>query len=178
MFDFASMSPTEIVGQIIGFCAVAMGVISYQAKTYKGIMAFQVAFSSFWVIHFILLGDPTGALLNFVAFVRNFAYALKHKFPKSLKIALPYLVCAAFIGATVFTFTTPMSIIPCVGSLVATVALYISNERILRILSLIVSASWLTYGIYVSSIPSALNEILLIISIIVALIRYRKVEKT
>ncbi len=175
MTDFLlELNAVEIIGQGIGFIAMALGVLSFQAKSYKGIMAFQTAFTLFWIIHFIMLGYPSGAALNLVCFIRNLVYFLREKINPKIMRFFPAAVILLSIGAGALTYTGWTSLIPVLASILGTISLYIRDERMLRITSIAVSLSWLAFDIVTFSIAGFCNDIFALISIITALIRYRK----
>ena len=92
---------------------------------------------------------------------------------------LPAFVMVLFAAAGVYTYTLEgiISIIPTAAMLLSTVALFITKEKIIRILSLFVSPPWLIYDALSGSVAGVLCESFVIISIIVAMIRYRENKK-
>ena len=162
-----------IAGQIVGFVAMAIAMMSFQARRGKYIMLYQGIAASFWIFHYVLIGSYSGAAMNFVALVRNFVYMYKDKMSKRVSIATTSITALAFIVVGAVTWQGPITIVPVIGSLAATVAFFMKNENMLRTFSMIVSIMWLIYNITQFSIAGALNESLALVSIIVALIRYR-----
>ena len=61
--------------------------------------------------------------------------------------------------------------------IIQTAGYYITNERIIRICSLFVSPLWLVYDAIQLSAAGVLCETLTIISIIIALFRFRQKKK-
>ncbi len=172
MFDFANMSVPEIIGQILGFCAMGIAFFSFQARRNKYIMLFQGLGTIFWVFHYLLLGSIVGAALNAIAMIRNFTYMFRDKMSPPVLKSIPFITAAAFTVVTVVTYESPISIIPYVGSIAATVAFFMKNENMLRSFSLVVSITWLIFNITENSIAGALNESLAIVSIVIALVRF------
>ncbi len=174
MFDFANMTGTGIAGQILGFVAMGIAMMSFQARRSKYIMLCQGIAALFWVTHYFLLGSVVGAALNAVAMLRNFAYMMRDKMPKKAFSCIPIITGIAFVIITAFTYSGPIDILPFMGCILATIAFFMKSEKLLRILSMAVSVFWLIYNLTQGSIAGALNETLAIVSIIIALIRYRK----
>ena len=162
----------EIAGQIIGFIGMTLNIISFQAKTGKKIIIIQLISSVAWLAHFFLIGAYTGAILNGVCIIRNTLYAFKDRYKKPFTVIVPAFVIALFIAAGILTYTDAFSILPMVAMVLSSVALYLKKETVLRLLSIIVSALWLTYNIRQHSIAGSLTEAFSIVSIIIALIRY------
>ena len=70
----------ETVAQIIGFVAMGIAIVSFQQKSQRGIILFQLFSSLLWVINFILLGGIVGALLNGVGVFSSLVFGNKEKF--------------------------------------------------------------------------------------------------
>ena len=170
-----AISKGEIGIQAIGFLAMALGISSYQCKTRKGILLMQLSASVLWIVQFLFLKSYAGAMLNGVAIVRNLLFSFKGKYKWADSLMLPAFVMVLFAAAGLYTYTLEglISIIPTVAMLLSTVALYITNEKVIRILSLFVSPPWLIYDAISGSDAGVLCESFMIISIIVAMIRYR-----
>ena len=96
----------------------------------------------------------------------------KHAWARSK--AVPAATIAAFILCGVFTWNGVMSIFPTAAMVLSSVSLYITDERKIRIISLFVSPLWLVYDAWSFSIGGTVSEIFTIISILVAMWRFRK----
>lgn len=179
MFDFANMTAADVGIQLIGFAAMALGILSYQPKRRVTIILMQTLASVLWTTQFLLLHSIAGAILNGISILRGILYALKDRVPALRRFWLPAVMIAAFVGAGVFTFTVegPISLLPTVAMVISSVALFLDRENTIRVLSLFVSPPWLIYDAMCGSIAGALNETFVIVSIFIALARYRKQKK-
>ena len=65
------------------------------------------------------------------------------------------------------------SLLPIFGVLFETAALWFTNERTVRLVSLFGAPFWLSYNFICGAYASAVGNVLAIISILVALYRYR-----
>ena len=54
----------EFIGQALGILAVILGFVSFQMKTPKGILIFQILASAVFAIHYLLIGAITAMALN------------------------------------------------------------------------------------------------------------------
>ena len=63
------------VAQGVGLVALIVTVLSYQARTTRGIALRQAVGSFFWTAHLLLLGAWTGGLLNLLGLVRGSVYS-------------------------------------------------------------------------------------------------------
>ena len=174
MFDFANMTAPIIVGQFIGFAAMGASICSFQAKNRAGILVFQFLSSLCWLTHFFLIGSMSGAVLNGVSVVRNAVYTFKKDYTGWQKYGVPAIIALGYGAAFIITFESAISIFPLLACLLATVALYMKDERVIRALSLLVSALWIVFDAAHGSIAGVAAEAFTICSILLALIRYRR----
>jgi hypothetical protein len=70
-------------------------------------------------------------------------------------------------------YENPFSLLPILGVLLHTGAFWIENERIIRRVSLLGSPFWLIYNLYCHAYGSAIGDILTMVSILLAMYRYR-----
>ncbi len=177
---FKSITWADVGIQAIGFVAMALGILSFQAKSRTGILLMQMTAGLIWMTQFLLLGAYTGAFLNVVGAVRNLIYSRKEKVKFLNSPAVPALIMTAFVTVGMLTYDGPMSLLPVAAMLISSVALYITEERKIRFLSFFVSPPWLVYDAYTGSIPGVAAEIFTICSIGIAIWRYdiRKTKNT
>ncbi len=172
----------QIIGQIVGIIAMTFNILSYQAKSSKSIILFQLFGTMLFSINFFLIGAYVGAMLNVLGMFRALTFAFKEKW-KINKIALTIIFCILFISTypiifTVFNkpftvFNAIIEILPVISMILSTFA-YGMNAKNLRLFALIYSPLWLIYNIVVLSIGAIICETLCIVSAIVALIRFAK----
>lgn len=170
---FLSLQPKDILIQLIGFAAMTLGILSYQAKRRNTILLMQMLGSILWSIQFYGLGAYTGMALNAVVILRNTLYAQRGKRAWAECPLLPACIMAAFLLAGVLTWEGPISLLPMVAMIISTVALYIKDERRIRLLSLFVSPPWLIYDALCFSLGGVLTEVFTIVSILIALWRFK-----
>lgn len=160
----------EIVAQIIGIVALVAAVISFQQRTYKGILVLQLVSSGLFAFHFAMLGAYTGAVLNAIAAVRSLIYAYKGK-PWADNILWFWLFCVLSVMVGVFTWNGPLSILPVLGMISTTAVFLTKTPKMVRIVSFPSSPLWLVYNIFTHSLGGVITEVISMISIIVAMIR-------
>ena len=61
--------------------------------------------------------------------------------------------------------------------LIATVAFFMENEQMIRILSLGVAISWFTFGLLAGSIASMISDGITFFTILIAVIRYHRISR-
>ena len=163
----------EIIANIVGLLAVGMFVMSYQFKTRKILIIFNAGSRLLYVLQYILLGAFSGAALDGVAFVisliferRDRGFFARHKALTLVLCYLPVLVAGAL------TYAGPLSLLPILAVISETIALWLIRERHIRIVSLVGQPLWFTYNIFNLAYGSALGNIIGIVSIGTALVRY------
>ena len=165
-----------IIAQIIGFCAMATAITSFQLRKRKSILIFQLICTALWTLHFLVLGNLTGCVLNGVQTVRCVVYYFKETQKWAQNKLWLYLFLAAGVVVGVLTWENAWSLLPIVGMLISTVSLWMNNPKHIRLLNLPVSAVWLVYDIVCKSYAGVCNEIFLLVSVTMALFRldYKK----
>ena len=64
----------EIIGQALGIIAVILGFVSYQMKTPRGILIFQLTTASIFAVHYLLIGAYTAMALNLLCAISCLFY--------------------------------------------------------------------------------------------------------
>ncbi len=172
----------QITGQAIGIVAMAINILSYQAKNSRSMILFQLFGTMLFSVNFFLINAYVGAMLNVLGMLRALAFAYKDKW-KLNKTILTIVFCLLFVSTypivfTVFSkpfnlFNAIIELLP-VSSMILSTFAYGMEAKKFRILALIYSPLWLVYNIAVFSIGAMICEALCIISAIVALIRFSK----
>lgn len=68
------MNATAIIAQIVGLFAMAFNIFSYQQRTQKRAIAFQLGGSTLFAINYLMLGAVVGGILNAVGIVRALVF--------------------------------------------------------------------------------------------------------
>lgn len=162
-----------IVGNIIGIAAVLMFVLSYQFKSRRGIIIFNGGSRILYVLQYIFLGALEGAVLDIVALlVTVLAQQKEHRWLKKY----PRLVVAAadlfVIAMGLIFYKNIFSLLPVVGVLFETGALWLTKEKHIRIVSFFGAPFWLAYNLLFAAYGSAVGNVMTMISIGIAIWRY------
>lgn len=160
---------------IIGILAVAAFLFSYQQKKRANIILFNVISRVLYIIQYCLLGAFSGAVLDVLGTGSSIAAGQSERVRiRRFKWVILTLVNAAIITAGLLLYENIFSLFPIVGVLLHTSAFWIKNERIIRIVSLLGSPFWFVYNLTSLAYGSAIGDILTMVSIIIAMIRYRR----
>ena len=168
----------QILTQVLGIVAMALGVMSFQAKSGGRILVWQLAANCFWCTHYFLLNAYTGAVLNILAFARNTLYYFigKKNADKLNHVAVGF--CVLSIAVSLVTYQNWLSLLPMFGTAVQTFSFAVKSANKMRLFTLLASPFWLTYNVMAGSITGAVTETFAICSIIVGMIRYRNKEES
>ncbi len=166
-----------VIAQIIGFCAMATAIVSFQQKKRKNIMIFQLVCTALWSLHFFVLGNMPGCALNGIMTLRCVIYYFKEtqKWAQH-KVWLVLFLIAGFV-AGVQTWESWWSVLPLLGMIISTVALWQQNPKHIRIMTIPVAVSWFVYNAHSLSYAGMCNEVFALISIFTAMWRLDRRKK-
>ena len=167
----------ELIGQLIGIVAMLINIFAVQFKKPRHLFICRLVASALWGLNFLLLGSPTGAIINIVNILRSIFLLNKKTTTK------PFLVITVVLYALCGLLTLdPASVILVVIDLLIvaaqaaeSVAMWTEKFRYIRYTQLFgISPVWLAHNILVFSIGGIITEIFTMISTVIAMYRYRK----
>ncbi len=162
-----------IVGQALSIVAVITGFISFQMKTAKGILFFQIITALIFSAHYFLIGAMTAMALNLVASIKCVCYYIRNK-RQSRGWFVPVFFTIVVLITSILTWDGWYSVFIMSGLLVNAVSLSLSNAQTIRKLTLIKSPLCLIYNICVLSTGGIIFELSSLISSIIGIIKNRK----
>ena len=166
-----------LIPQIIGILAVITFLVSYQQKNRRNIIIFNIISRVLYIVQYCLLGAFSGAVLDVLGALASVIAEKKDKpfIKKHLGIVI-IAVNASIIIAGLLLYENVFSLLPIAGVMLHTGAFWLSDERIIRRISLAGSPFWFVYNFVSRAYGSALGDLLTMGSIIIAMIKYRKKE--
>ena len=180
------METTEIIAQAIGIFAMAFNLLSYQQKTRKGAIIFQLFGTTLFTINFLMLGAMVGGLLNLVGAIRAIIFINKEKL-RADHIAWQIGFIAVYFASYILTFTAfgkeatvfnlIIEFLPIIGMIATTISYRFSDAKSIRKFGLISSPAWLVYNIANMAVGAILCEVLSLGSIIIGIIRLDRKKK-
>lgn len=156
-----------IWAQLIGLVGVALIVATWQFNKRKTILRVQLLASLVWTLHFILLGAHTGAAMNFMMAVRNYAFDRYRR-----KQWVFWLFMVLITAAGVITWQNTTSILPLVATLIATTAVWMKKPHHIRWLMLAVPPLWFTYNAFSGSYAGMLGDTVGFIAVLAGIYRF------
>lgn len=164
------------IAQAIGFVAMGIAIYSFQAKHRVTMLAMQTVSNLLWMTHYLMLGSMSAVFANLIGTVRNVIYGFRGKYKFADSKIVPAISIIVFLITGVMTYTTPFDILPTFAMVCASIAFFIKDEKMIRYISVFIALPWLVFGIYAGSIASIVSDGSTLLSIIIAILRYRNFE--
>ena len=165
------------IGQGLGIIAVVLGFISFQMKTPKGILAFQITIAFIFAAHYLFIGAPGAAALNLLAAVNNILYFFRAKRGgKGWFEPIFYIVMVT--ATTILTWEAWYSLFLMFGLYGTAVGLSLSDPQNTRKVMLVKAPLCFIYNAFVLSVGGMVYESAVLASAIIGLIRNRKTLDT
>lgn len=167
-----------LIPQMIGILAVITFLLSYQQKKRRSIILLNALSRVLYILQYLLLGAYAGAVLDILGTLSSLVAAKKEigfvkRHTAAVLVSINLLIVAAGL-AVCFLNQSPLDLLPIAGVLLHTSAFWLSDERIIRRVSLLGSPFWLAYNLASRAYGSAVGDLLTMVSIIMAMARYRK----
>ena len=172
---------SEVIAQAIGLGGMACNVLSYQQKTPRGIIQFQLCGGLLFAVNYFMLGAYVGGCLNLLAVVRAVVFANKERF-RGEHPAWLWGFCACYGLSYVLTFTVfgkawswyagAVELLPVIGMVAMTVGFRCKEARKVRLFGLINSPSWLIYNCFSRTLGGILCEVFSLLSIGIGMLRH------
>ena len=167
----------SVIPQIIGLCAVAAFLLSYQQKKRSSIIFLNILSRCLYILQYILLGAYAGAVLDILGAVSSVIAGKKHTaFIRNHSMQILVAVNACIIAAGVLIACINrnwLDLLAVLGVLLHTSAFWLSNEKRIRQVSLLGSPFWFVYNFLSRAYGSAIGDLLTISSILLAMARYK-----
>ena len=154
-----------------GLVGSAIAITSLQSGSRKKILSLQVVCCVLWVVHYGLLGAWTGALINCLGLGRAVVCSCNdRKWAKSPLWLVFFLVCYAV--SPLLTWDGPHCLLLGGAMMMTTVALWVHDMRLTRLLFLLNSPLVLLYNLIARSYSCAAIEVVALASFALAVWRF------
>ena len=171
----------QIAATVSGVIAVLLFLLCFQLKTRKSIIVCNIFSRAMYILQYILLFAFVGAAMDGSALLSSLIASKRDsRIVRRFRIPIFIFVNVIIVTVGILLYESIFSIAAILGVLFETVALWMSREQVIRILSLFAAPLWLIYNVSCGAWGSAVGSVLTIISIIVALVinREKKNEKS
>ena len=177
----------DFLTQVIGIVGMTFGILSYLNKNQRGIMIFQLLATTFFSVHFLMLGAVTGCLLNVLGVVRAAVYSQRSTHRWAAHPIWIYIFSASAVGIYALSFAVfgkeptvwllILELLPVIATAVTSVSYRMPGGAQVRVLSLFSSPLWLIYNACNGSIGGFISDSLSIISIFAGMYKHDRKGK-
>ncbi len=160
------------MAHILGVLAVVTFLLSFQFKTRRNIIVVNVTSRLLYIFQYVFLGAFEGAALDFMGLLFSCLAGYKEKdfvtkHFKSIIVAIHLLLLVTGLAL----YKNIFSLFALFGILFEIMALWLTKEKNIRILSLLAAPFWLFYNLANSAYGSVAGNICVMISIGIAMVR-------
>lgn len=164
---------TKIIANIFGVISTICFIISFQIKSNKALYIIQSIANVFYCLQFLLLGAYGGLFNMGMQIVRNLLLIKLNTWAWLKWKGWGPVFCIPSLIYMFITWTGPLDLIPFIAYSVSTLAFFTDSARFIRLSELFcVSPAWLIYDIINGAYGGVLNELVILGSVIVSIVRF------
>ncbi|MBD3328092.1 hypothetical protein GF340_02185 [Candidatus Peregrinibacteria bacterium] len=160
-----------IVIQGIGFVGLFFAILEVQQKKRNKILAMHMLSLAMFVVHYILLGGWTAAVVTFIGILRLVIFIQRFEKDWARSKNWLYLFIIAFLLSGIATWKNAYSILPVGGMILGTLAYWSKKPFHTRLLILACTPLWTVYNIVFQSWPGLIGEFFILISTLIGIMR-------
>ena len=163
----------DFIAQALGILALVIMVLSYQQKTRKGLLCFQMASNACFVANYLMLGGYTFAIMSVVNIARSFIFFREEcgdVWAKNRIWLYVFLTTPVIFG--VLMWENILSLLVIAATMVLAVALYSKNGKTMRRLFLLPPVLYISYNVSHGALGGIGSDIFCLISAIIAIYRF------
>lgn len=161
-----------ILAQIAGTIASILAITASQMKTKKHFLLIYIFSYAFFILDFVLLKAYSGIINNVILFILTII-SNKYNNKKIPKYLIIIFFIFIIIG-NIISYQNIYSLLPFLASIFYVIALITKNMKIVRQTTIVQKLSWTLYDFIVKSYSTFVMDIISIVSIFIAIIRYDK----
>ena len=163
---------------IIGIAAVCLYLLGYLQRKRNSIIILNLSSRILYIVQYILLGAFEGALLDVCGSTSSVLAQNKNKGIIKKHFLLFFIgVNLLIIALGLLLYVNVFSLFPIVGVLFHTSAFWMDNEKWIRRVSLLGCPFWLIYNFASGAYGSCIGDVLSMVSIEIAIMRYDVLPK-
>ena len=171
----------QLIGEICGILATAVGFLIFQQKKRSRILLLKLICDLLWGLHFFFLQAYSGMAISLVACGREILFSRigKEGVKKPLSLLFVFLILST-CGVSL-TWTGTWSLCSLFSGWLGTLAYWQTAPNRIKLLSLCVCVSQITYALGVGSRSALINEWITVTSIALFFLRIlwgKRAQKT
>lgn len=155
-----------LIGEVVGFLAAATGFLIFQQKTRKRVLFVKFICDLLWSLHFLLLAAYSGMAISMVGCSRDLIFLATGADKKKKKTVWLAVFLTVNVISVCFAWKNMWSICSLISGVLATIAYWNDSPTRIKLISLAVCASQITYGVAIGSYAVLFNETIAVISIL------------
>lgn len=157
--------------QALGLIGSLISFTSLQSGSRRKILLLQLVCCVLWVAHYALLGAYTGVLINLLGLARGLVCSFNdRKWASGRWILALFLLCYGL--SPLLTWDGPYCLLLGLAMMLTTVALWVHNMRLTRLLFLLNSPLVFVYNLMAGSYSGAVIEVAAFCSFLLAVWRF------
>jgi len=157
---------------LLGILAVITFLLSFQLKSRRNILIVNLTSRFLYILQYLVLGAFEGAVLDFMGFLSSFVARYKEKpFFARHFIWIIGIINLCLVAVGLVLYENIFSLFAIFGIVFEVTALWLTREKNIRILSLVAAPFWLVYNFVNGAYGSVIGNVLVIVSILVAMFR-------
>ena len=158
----------KLIGQIIGWVAVAEGFLVFLSSKREHILIFKFIDDVLWAISLLMLGNYTGGILNAVGMGREVVFYNRDRRKwASSRFWLVFFLVVTAISPTYSLISGKegwYAVLPAIGSLAAVIGFYSRSANMSRYIGFFANGVWLIYNVINKNIPASVSGVILLAS--------------
>ena len=157
------------LAQLFGIIGLIILILSFQKNNKEELLKYQVFSSLFFSIQYFYLNAISGCLMNAMTLVRNIIF---RKFKDKVPIIYLIIIISLMIILSIFSYNGVISLLPTIGVVLYSIAIWQDNLTITRIVEMIGCILFIIYNIKVVAISGLITTFIEMISAIVGIYRF------
>lgn len=157
------------LAQLFGIVGLIILILSFQKNSKEKLLKYQVFSSLFFSIQYFCLNAISGCLMNVMSLVRNIIFK---RFKDRVPIIYLIIVLVVMIILSIFSYNGVISLLPTIGVILYSIAIWQDNLTITRIAEIIGCILFIIYNIKVVAISGLITTIIEMLSAIVGIYRF------
>lgn len=161
-----------IIAQVIGAIALIILMLSFQKNNKETLLKYQIFSSLLYAIQYIFLKAYTGSMMNLTCMIRNCIFRKYDKENKKVPIIWLVFVVAIIITLSLITFDGWISLLPMIGVISYSVALWGGKLKIVRIAEVFSCILFIIYNIKVLAITGLIATVIEMLAAMIAMYKF------
>lgn len=168
----------DVIINLFGVIAIVSVLVSYQMKERDKIFILYIVATFSWIIYFILQGNLVSGIMCVISVCRSLVFMQrgKKKWAESAWWLVVFFVL--MVGATIFTYRDWRDIFALLATALGTIAFFMVKEKHIRYVNVVAYVFWILNSVTNLYVVSTISDVATLISLLIAIYRFRKTERS